>query len=174
MLHAWLAQDCSLRFILRAAVLENGWELLRSEHTGALLTSRGVRRYVQISIAPSRSREKVPKSFPPSHTGVTAVTAVTAGAPWRFARPILRDNGRVLGLGHQVPYTHYLPWPGDQPGRPSWPWKCAYVRSTAMLRGRVRVLRGGIGGKLRCDFFVLSVPAAVGHCFMSILTRPNR
>ena len=130
--------------------------------------------YVYISIAPSRFREKVPKSFPPSRTGVTAVTAVTAGAPWRFARPILRDNGRVLGLGHQVPYTHYLPWPGDQPGRPSWPWKCAYVRSTAMLRGRVRALRGGIGGKLKCDFFVLSVPAAVVHSFMSILTHPNR
>ena len=43
-----------------------------------------------------------------------------------------------------------------------------------MPRGRVRVLRGGIGGKLRCDFFVLSVPVAVGHCFMSILTHPNR
>ena len=43
-----------------------------------------------------------------------------------------------------------------------------------MPRGRVRVLRGGIGGKLKCDFFVLSVPAAVGHCFMSILTHPNR
>ena len=43
-----------------------------------------------------------------------------------------------------------------------------------MPRGRVRVLRGGIGGKLKCDFFVLSVPAAVGHRFMSILTHPNR
>ena len=42
-----------------------------------------------------------------------------------------------------------------------------------MPRGRVRVLRGGIGGKLNCDFFVLSVPAAVGHCFMSILTHPK-
>ena len=86
----------------------------------------------------------------------------------------LRDSHRILWLGHQVPYTHYLPWPGGQPGRPSWPWKCAHVRSTAMPRGRVRVLRGGIGGNLKCDFFVLSVPAAVGHCFMSILTHPNR
>ena len=45
-----------------------------------------------------------------------------------------------------------------------------------MPRGRGRVLRGGIaiGGSLKCDFCVLSVPAAVGHRFMSILTRPNR
>ena len=64
--------------------------------------------------------------------------------------------------------------PLDHPGRPSWPWKCAHVRSTAMPRGRVRVLRGGIGGSLKCDLCVLSVPAAVGHRFMSILTRPDR
>ena len=81
---------------------------------------------------------------------------------------------RLLRPGHQAPYTHHLPWPGDQPGRPSWPWKCAHVRSTGMPRGRGRVLRGGIGGSLKCDFCVLSVPAAVGHRFMSILTRPNR
>ena len=43
-----------------------------------------------------------------------------------------------------------------------------------MPRGRVRVLRGGIGGKVKRDFCVLSVPAAVGHRFMSVLTRPNR
>ena len=43
-----------------------------------------------------------------------------------------------------------------------------------MRRGRVQVLRGGIGGQVICDFCVLSVPAAVGHRFMSILTRPNR
>ena len=87
---------------------------------------------------------------------------------------LLRDGGRVSGLVHHVPYTHYLPWLGDQPGRPSWTWKCAHVRSTGMPRGRGRVLRGGIGGLLKCDFCVLSVPAAVGHRFMSILTRPDR
>ena len=43
-----------------------------------------------------------------------------------------------------------------------------------MRRGRVPVLRGGIGGKLKCDFFVLSVPAAVGHRFMSSITHHNR
>ena len=58
------------------------------------------------TVAPSRSRDIGATSFPPSRA---AVTAVTAGAPWRFERPILRYNGRVLGLGHQVPYTHYLP-----------------------------------------------------------------
>ena len=46
--------------------------------------------------------------------------------------------------------------------------------ATGMPRGRGRVLRGGIGGLLKCDFCVLSVPAAVGHRFMSILTRPDR
>ena len=50
---------------------------------------------------------------------------------------------------------------------------------TRTLRGHapwtpVRVLRGGIGGKLKCGFCVLSVPAAVGHRFMSILTHPDR
>ena len=43
-----------------------------------------------------------------------------------------------------------------------------------MPRGRVWVLRGagGIGGKLKWgDFCVLSVPAAVGHRYLSILTR---
>ena len=99
---------------------------------------------------------------------------VTAGVPWRLDRPMLRDDGRVLRLAYAVLYAHYLPWPGDQPGMPSWPWKCAHVRSAAKRRGRVRVLRGGIGGKFKCEFFVLSVPAAVGHRFMSIITRPNR
>ena len=101
-------------------------------------------------------------SFCRCHTVTHGVTAVTAGAPWRLVRPKLRDNHRILWLCHQVPYINYLPWPGDQPGRPSWPWKCAYVRSTDMPCGRVRVLRGGIGGKLQCDFFVLSVPARCG------------
>ena len=142
-----------------------------AEDSCALLTPQGVHSCLQIITTPRRSRDPLPASFAPS---CTAVTAVTAGAPWRLVRPKLRDNHRILWLGHQAPYTHYLPWPGGQTGRPSWPWKCAHVRSTAMPRGRVRVLRGGIGGKLKCDFFVLSVPAAVGHCFMSILTHPNR
>ena len=43
-----------------------------------------------------------------------------------------------------------------------------------MPRGRVQVLRGGVGGKPKCDFCVLSGPAAAGHRFMSILTHPNR
>ena len=45
-----------------------------------------------------------------------------------------------------------------------------------MRRGRVPVLRGagGIGGKLKCALFVLSVPAAVGHRFMSSITHHNR
>ena len=153
--------------------LENGLELRLTRPNlaetlltyGTQLTSVSVK---SAHTAPSRSRDKLTKSFPPSRT---AVTAVTAGAPWHFERPILRDDGRILGLGHLVPYTHYLPWPGDQPGRPSWPWKCAHVRSAAIPRGRVRVLRGGIGGQLNCGFCVLSVPAAVGRRFMSILTR---
>ena len=127
-----------------SAQLDNGLELCEKQHTDALLTSRGVRLYVYFSIAPSRSREKVPASFSPSRT---AVTAVTAGAPWRFARPILRDDGRFLRLGYAVLYTHYLPWPGDSPGRPSWPCWCAHVRSTGMPRGRGWVLEGDSGGK---------------------------
>ena len=51
-----------------------------------------------------------------------AVTAVTAGVPWRLVRPMLRDEGRILRLGHDVLYTTHLPWPGDQQGMPSWPW----------------------------------------------------
>ena len=43
-----------------------------------------------------------------------------------------------------------------------------------MPRGRVRVLRGGFSGLLECSLRVVSVPAATGHRFMSILTRPNR
>ena len=122
-------------------------------------------------LSPSRSRLSLDAKFSRRHASARPERATR---PWCPEWPKLRDNHRILWLGHQVSYTHYLPWPGDQPGRPSWPWKCAYVRSTAMPRGRVRVLRGGIGGKLKCDFFVLSVPAAVGHCFMSILTHPNR
>ena len=69
--------------------------------------------------APSPSRVESPKSRADVTPSRTAVTAVTAGEPWRLVRPKLRDNHRILWLCHQVPYTHYLSWPGDQPGRPS-------------------------------------------------------
>ena len=33
---------------------------------------------------------------------------------------------------------------------------------------------GCIGGQVKCDVGGLSVPAALGHRFMSTITRPNR
>ena len=84
--------DTPLRRNLRVADLENGVELCGNKHTDALLTSRGVRRCLQIITTPRRSRDPLPASFAPSRT---AVTAVTAGAPWRREWTKLRDNGRV-------------------------------------------------------------------------------
>ena len=73
--------NLALRRNLRATYLETGVELCENKHTDALLTSRGVRRYVYFHTARSQSRAPLHASFAPSRT---AVTAVTAGAPWRL------------------------------------------------------------------------------------------
>ena len=77
------------------------------------------------------------------------VTAVTAGMPWHLVRPMLRGDGRLLMLGYAVLYRHHLPWPGDRPGYAV----LALLTHSRTLhghvpRGRVRVLRSGIGGLL--------------------------
>mgnify|MGYP003332416742 CR=1 FL=1 len=45
-----------------------------------------------------------------------------------------------------------------------------------MPRGRVRVLRGGIGGQFKCDFLCLERPCGCGPSFYEYgtLGRPNR
>ena len=60
-------------------------------------------------------------------------------------------------------YTQPI-YPGQGTGRERRPGPrdALPYRSTGMPRGRVRVVRGGIGGQFKCDFYVLSVPAAVG------------
>ena len=54
--------------------------------------------------------------------------------PWRHEWPKLRDNHQILWLGHHIPCIHHLPWPGDRPGRPSWPLRGAPVRSRTLHR----------------------------------------
>ena len=81
---------------------------------------------------PTRSRAVVRTS---SCTVRAKSTAVPVGAPWRLWRPKLGDNRWISRLCHHVPYTYY-PWPVEQPGRPSWPWRYARVGRTGMPRGR--------------------------------------
>ena len=48
-----------MRAILRVPFLANGWEPREAQHIVALLAVRRVPQYPQLSLAPSRSREKV-------------------------------------------------------------------------------------------------------------------
>ena len=107
----------------------------------------------------------------PSHTGMRPERAAH---PWRREWPKLRDNCRVLRLGHHVLYTHHLPWPGDQPGRPSWPWKCAHVRCRSLLGMTPWLLAHGYIHVYMYMSRAPSVPVVVGHCFMNVWTHSDQ
>ena len=140
--------DTPLRRNLRRVSISTGLELQRPRHMVALTVMQGVQPYVYIFATPSRSRLRRDAKF---NYLTSAVTTVTAGVPWHLVRPMLRGDGRCLRLSYALLYAHHLPWPGDSPGRPSWPCWCAHVRSRTlsmgMSRGRGRVHRGGSGGQ---------------------------
>ena len=136
----------------------------------ALTVMRGVQPYAYIFATPSRSRLSLDAEFSRRHASARPERATR---PWCPEWPKLRDNHRILWLGHQVLYTHHLPWPGEQPGRPSWPWKCAHVRCRSLLGLTPRLCAHGYIHTYVYMSRVPSVPVVVGHCFMNVWTHPD-
>ena len=121
-------------------------------------------------LSPSRSRLSFDAKLHRCHASARPERTTR---PWRPERPKVSDNRRILWLGHQVLYTYHLSWPGDQPGRPSWPWKCAHVRCRSLLGLTPRLRAHGYIHMYVCMSRVPSVSVVVGHCFMNVWTHPD-
>ena len=71
-------------------------------------------------------------------------------------------------------HTIYLGQGADGEGRPGLGDALTYELHAPRASPAGTSRMGCIGGQVKCDVGGLSVPAALGHRFMSTITRPNR
>ena len=109
------------RAILCVPFLANGWEPREAQHSCALLALRRVHSYPQLSLAPSRSREKVRTSFDEEQLGGRRRRR---GQSHNMEVSLLRAVGRAAKMACRSPRA----LPGVTSARAWWSTR---VKSTA-------------------------------------------